>query len=518
MVNTFLKILSVLVSFCTLSSIKLEASNESLNLFYKCYGHITGLRPKNDHPLLLSVQSGTKSAVDACIETFENATLNTSTGITIAETEGNPDRTLEAYSILRNFQAFHRTWFKKDDFRSSLGTDFVTHDIDIHDPSEAANHVSWILFSENEPYRNLLRGIRSIRAIREMTPEDKGPSTNVPRFHLRHDFLNPVEPCPPGLNHHRSSPFGDATNDPRCGSAWNPSFLEVGQLRGLRPLSESEMALRVVAAVNLDNFSETVTMEYLKPKGAGVLGTFSFNMLNSGMGTHVSNGGDRVPRRLLNVALEEFLCRTTPVLQSMDVISTLRPSGTHPWQNNSTCMACHATIDAGAGVFRNLSLVSTAGWIFSDRDGNLRDVMHLRTHPTVNSPTNNHVPAPFLPPEADIFGISSDSNFYKRPPNGKLMMRDFKGELINQNVLGIDQLGEALSNVDDFYLCAASRYYGFFTGFTPPLLDVPTASEQEARARQEMIQLGLNLKQTQSLKELIRGILQSNFYQYGVQQ
>ena len=73
-------------------------------------------------------------------------------------------------------------------------------------------------------------------------------------------------------------------------------------------------------------------------------------------------------------------------------------------------------------------------------------------------------------PEGDEYDDYSKFYAYeKTPPNGALYMRDMNGELIQEEVIGITGLAEALRDTPDFYTCSVKRYFHFFTGSDVPL-------------------------------------------------
>jgi len=509
--STFtLSLLSILAALPTQAS-------QPAHLFHKCYSHITGTRPAADHPLLIQVLTGQMSPIEACTDVLNSAQLNSS-GISLGEASGDPRRITEAQNILRTFHSFHRTWFAQDSFNEATAIYAETGEQDLFDHSEAANHVSWLLFSADQEYRTLLRGKRSIRAIRESAPS-VGRITNRPTSDFLHNFRNPqppTHPCDLGGPGYEDDFQNCAPPEPL-----NPTLLETGKLRGFRPLSPSEMQQEAIVASSLYSFTSRHRIKYQEPKGGGALGSASYLILNMGLGFPFpkSNGGNRVPRRLINVALDEFACRKTPVISPEDAEPYVRITGPHPWQPSSSCMSCHATLDGGAGAFRNFSFTTAYGFTVPIESGYPIDHIQVLTHPTVIENSVSKISSAslnYLPQESDLYGIISDSNFHNRPPKGRFIMRNYRGELVNKEILGIDEFGVELSEIDDFYVCAASRYFGFLTGFTPPLLAVPTTSQREIEARDEVIKWGQELKQSQNLRSLIRSIIESPLYQEGL--
>ncbi len=90
-------------------------------------------------------------------------------------------------------------------------------------------------------------------------------------------------------------------------------------------------------------------------------------------------------------------------------------------------------------------------------------------------------------------------SYQKSYPQGALWMKDINNDEVMQEVVGIDQLGNALSNTPDFYACAAKRYFHFFTGSDIPLFypdkkdptnRITNMSELEVQKLEWIINLG----------------------------
>jgi hypothetical protein len=121
-----------------------------------------------------------------------------------------------------------------------------------------------------------------------------------------------------------------------------------------------------------------------------------------------------------------------------------------------------------------------------------------------------------LPREAGF--VDADPNFHQRPAYGRLYFRSYDGTLINKEVKDLSGLGAALADTNDLYVCAASRYFQFFTGIAVNLQDsgdpsLPALSASDMKYRSQVISLGLELKKHQRLDKLIEDILRSPLYQ-----
>ncbi len=78
-----------------------------------------------------------------------------------------------------------------------------------------------------------------------------------------------------------------------------------------------------------------------------------------------------------------------------------------------------------------------------------------------------------------------------------------------------------ITQTQDFYTCAAKRYFEFFTGIQVPLYDKkdPRYAEMNRMLTSEHIKnrefvenLGADLQRDQSLKNLVKRIIASDYY------
>lgn len=75
-----------------------------------------------------------------------------------------------------------------------------------------------------------------------------------------------------------------------------------------------------------------------------------------------------------------------------------------------------------------------------------------------------------------------------------------------------------MASGNDLYVCAAKRYFEFFTGINANLYD-PGDSRNVAltpadqKYKNVVVQLGMNLKTHQSLRNLVKEIISSEIYQ-----
>jgi hypothetical protein len=116
--------------------------------------------------------------------------------------------------------------------------------------------------------------------------------------------------------------------------------------------------------------------------------------------------------------------------------------------------------------------------------------------------------------------MSPDPEYSRRPPDFSLKYRSFDGKLIELPGTGIAALGQALAQGDDLYVCAAKRYFHFLTGIETDMRDDSdplnplNLSPSEVKYRNRVIELGKQLKQDQSVREMFKRIIGSPTFIY----
>jgi len=539
------------------SSVFARDALSEVQLFHRCYSQITGLRAKPGHPQLAQVIIGSRSAADACLDVMAKANLVSSganEGLTVGEvTPADSSDLPDARGVLNSFQNFHKAFFRTGPLHTAAGLEESQAQDDIWSPFEAASHVTRLLFTPSEEYRNLIRGVRSVRDLRTSTA-----TTN--RFGLCRDDANNVVDCfatAQGTffrHNYRRNPDGSMPDGFIADvMTWTPPLFQIGTLRGLKLLSSAEMDEEIRLSYNArssdgelfenSNWRDNVKEKYRKPFGAGAIGTQSYLQLNSDLGTRAqgyprTDGGARVWRRLSQSVLRDFMCRDLPVLNVSDAVPYVRPAGTLPWQANSTCMGCHSTIDGMAGVSRNIGMTTiTAHSAPPASFPNRIELNALISHPTtyansgdqsirLRTTKRNGGPATYATDNPlGLFGITSDNTWFKQAPKGAFLIRDMNGNLIQRDIYGLDAmpsesslpgLSDVVTDTDDYYVCAAKRYFKYFTDYDASLMDVPNSSPREVQARDFVVSEGRALKQHQNLQYLIRQIISSSFYKEGI--
>lgn len=476
----------------------------SVALFNRCYAHLTRNRIPTNDPRLQQVASGALSPIDACMQVLNSANL-ISSGTYEGYLPGGGNASGEATSVIRTFNDFHRSWFPSDTFTISVpDSEALPCSQYVYDTSEPALHLTRALLQSDVEYADIVTSDPVLESLRTSGLSGVNPPAQ---------FYNPNND--PGL--------ASLCNINQLNGSFQPGQVSVsglspgqlpaaqnGTLFGVRPVTLNAMKQNAVVngyttPMNGSNQAVgTVAPGAINQTfGGGVLGSPSFLMLNMGrpdLGS--TDGGIKVSRRWAKAVLNNLLCRDVPALRSSDgalYVESKPTATTPPFRQAATCMQCHGSMDPMAYTVRNLSFAASSA--YSATNWGIAMVVKVGQE---NSASETGL-------------VDSDPLFYTRPTNGRLTYRSYDGTLINIPVHGLDELGEAISKTNDLYVCAASRYFEYFTGITVNLQDIgdpslPPISEEDLQYRNQVIQMGLELKKSQSLQSLIQSILNSDVY------
>ena len=477
-----------------------DSSQTKLNavqLFTRCYSHMTSTPPAPNEPLLLQVKAGSLSAMNACMKLFDEATLQSSgsnVGMLVNDTP-------EGRAVFQTFTHFNRTWFPSDDMNASTPDGFETtyRNAQLYDETEAAYHIDRALFTPGVNYSEIVTGTSPMEAIRTNGPSDY--ETTVA------DTLRFKTATSQNFQGGQNASFADL----------NAQLVQWGMPIGVRPMSANPTKMNQMvtdtAGIEIEAASgqsygpyvDTVAPQALNASlGGGIMGTQSYLLLNFGRATNTpSDGGLNMPRRWAKNVFHDLLCRNIPVMRLSDaasLVQTVTTAYTPPFRLASSCMQCHGTMDNMAKVVRNVSYLRSPV-VLGTAD---QTFVSMYVWPTTLSAETNPV---------DL-----DPTFFERPTNGTLMYRSYDGTLVTDNLTSIADLGAAFASSNDLYACAAAQYYQFFTGDGVNLQDIgdpnnPPLSQDELTYRQDVIQLGQTLKSTQSLRSLIQAIISLPIYQ-----
>lgn len=512
-----------LLLFFSQSSFAQEISQASV--FNRCYIQLTGRPVPLNHSLISKVKSGTLTAIDACVEVLHKGRLSAAGEIA----ERSDD---EAKAVLNTFYSFHRTWFPSNTVDVISGYDPFEYNgtVDLYDATEPALALTFSMFGDGQKYSDTLtrdKGVRAIRIEDEDVKTRQGWKTSHPGRFLSNnvrmqdslfsfrDDTNANTVVSRNINKHVSIKKSVPT-------------IAVGDLVGIRPTSESFIVPNISLVLGRDkglahpglNYS----YDFFKTFGGGVLGMPIYLLQYYGHGFNMKfNGSTKTARRWSMQNMESFLCANLPALRESDVERFVDTKSTVPFRNSTSCVMCHATLDRMAYTARNITVgatdifrVNMDGDVKTDANGNtvspppafLRNAVAITSYKASNESITGW-------PAAEV------ENFHLQNPTGRLYFRSSTGALINKPVSGIAELGKAMSETDDYYLCAAKRYFEFMTGVVVPLYDRTdprnanlnlTLTNEAIKDRSFVENLAQELRRTQSVIEMTEAIMKSPYY------
>jgi hypothetical protein len=496
--------LALAVSFCGWPVSAADLSEPEL--LRRCYVHIAGRPVPRDSAAMARVRAGTSSAMQECQALIDKVELPQGGGTLVQQ---DP----ESVAILNNFYNFHRTWFAANTVEQiqTYNDQFGLGTTDIYDATEPGLALTRALFTQGAKYSEVLTLPTGVHAIRV---QDQGVRT---RLGFTVDM--------PGRRKTGNDPryatntfsFHSLTDIYQSG-AKNTSFLianvptiEVGDLTGIRPTTESF----TFPNVDLKPLNElpgnkeaglNYSFDVFKTYGGGILGTPIYFLLNYGQTFNTpSNGTTKLPRHWALENMRAFLCRSVPALRDADVTQFLVPTSTAPFRTSTSCLKCHATLDQMGYTARNLAMVST------DYDA------------AIHGDKTAMVAVSYRPEFPSSSGWPSEpvENFHRQNPSGRLFFRSVSGKLVDIPLQNLSELGTALTTVPDYYQCAAKRYFEYLTGISIPLYDRgdplnkifnAALTTRDVANIKFVADLGADLQKTQSLKSLLKSILNSPYY------
>jgi hypothetical protein len=457
-----------------------SVADEALRL-KKCYSlFVREVVPEN-YQLMNDVKAGRINGTDACMRLFDQGSLGANNEVK-KNTDGTYDQT--AMKILKTFNNLHQTFFDMTDYTGLLmsSSEFAT--LDIIDYNESSYHLTYALLKPNEPYHKVVTRDSTFKGVRY--------SRKSARSRRVYDFGG----------------FDFKVSDVQIGGAtivpWSPSYLaETGLLVGIKTPEYNPAP--TMPGLNTE-YSGANMLEHF---GAGVIGSQGYLMASTqhifGEILRFSDGGLTVNRRWSKRVFNDLLCRQVPVLRSTDIVKDVNMQSNLSFRKGFSCMGCHSTMDPMAASLRNIATTATTG---ADQAYAASVRFFVQRSPDMGP--------------MDYPVLNGNPNFHRSPATATLKYRTYDGKLVDRNVNDLQELGEAIADENDLYVCAAKRYYEFLTGITHTLNDpgdfsTPKLSEGDALVRKKVIDLGLELRQHQNLRELLRSIIQSHTFIYPAQ-
>ncbi len=452
----------------------------NLEVFDRCSLQLTNFDySKAPKSLITSIKHGDISGVQGCLKIIESSYLKKD-GSLKEETSLNRN-------TLLTFQKLHNNWFNEWNFfvaMSSWGT------FEVLDPGSMGYFFSKSLLDKEMSFKEIFKGSQSYEAIR------KSPlKTQYLVYKFKDEPRYKVE----------DYRFIYGLSEGSDYKEWFPNRVPSGVLVGIKEIPKNRDILKNVVN-SKDNQKEInpaveikINKDIHEGLGGGILGSEVFVNLNLGqdLGKKM-NGGRIIPRRWSKAIINELLCRDLPVIPIKKAIGFVQKNSQISFRKKESCMACHATMDPLANLVRNVEQSYSAD---AGGDGMIHST-HLRFHKE-----DKKYPRELSPVDDDPF-------FHLRPAYGRFIYQDVRGNYIDKEIKSLDELGAALLETDDLYLCTVKKYFNFFTGIDVHMnLFIQGAqTPEELYIKNLLEESSQSLKQSGDLTQAIGILLNSKIY------
>lgn len=446
------------ISFFLPGTPSLAQALEPSKVFAKCYGQLTGKFLKISHPDYQAVKQGTVSPVDACLKLIDKAIFDDNDRTNVADQE--------SLDTLKTLNDLHSSWFFAKMFPGTAQNN-ENDTTRLHlDPATAGLWFTKALFDNDWDLTKVLNFNGHASAIRQQENPNQSLYFNFP-------------------NSGGSARVIDMTRNDS--SFDNVRFPDAGTLYGVREEANSIWREGNTDRNILHNFSNS-----------GLVSFHHYLIQNIDEDVDwVADGALNMARKWSRNIFSDLLCRTLPAVRMSDVTDLVVPNSPTSFRQKGTCTQCHATSDQLASTIRNFEYIR----VDRQNDGGYYGSF-VQTN---GNPVNG-------------WPDTSTPNYQNTPATGKLYFRNYKGQLIDEALTSLADVGPKLLEQDDFFVCVASRYYRYFTGITVELRDPgdpasPALSELDQRHFNIVESLGMKLKNTKDLSSLIRDIISLESYQ-----
>ncbi len=466
-----------------------ELSNTEL--YYRCFSQISQQYPIYNNPLTKKVRENKISPIEACLKVFNSANFNKESNSSMYYEHSESSEVSEKISlnIINTFHQLHTTWFSKKLFHQTGDTISINESTRrLYDTSEPALYLLEALFTQNGDITRIFTHNKHLTAYRDNNNPDVS----------RH--------------------WGK-TYYPKTTSIFKDSkyfkFSSIGRIKGITREVNNEWTYNYTNGTSgplVTNITENKNIFPYKHFGGGFIGSPSYFHLSYEQSIPFkSNGVEKTQRRWAKNIYHDLLCRELPVIRKVDALpyTYTNKQSKHEFRYNKNCVQCHASMDTLSYLVRNIEHFQIA--LENNTVPRLGHISYQKKEFLGSSDQSLRTPASEknmrLPPE-------NIENFSELKPDGYLYYRDYKGKLIDIKVSSLSDLGNQATTLDDPYICIAKRYYKYFTGIDinigdPEPLDL---NKTDNIHRDEVIKLGLDLKNHKKPKKLIEAILRSNHY------
>lgn len=439
-------------------------------IYERCAAKLMRTTPSASDPLVEQIRNQSLTGVEACKRLLQLAKFDAS-GLLPAYT-GKPAERDMALRVLATLNDVHSSWITIKNFQAS-NTCISAVTESVFDPQEPALFFTRALFGSGFKYSTVSTSTDNLRAIRT----NNDPTESI--FDRRIDF---IEGFPAGFK-----------------------MTGNGQLLGVQAGQSVQVKL-TASAPNLNSspaiFPTAQNYEILKNRGGGILGSQAYLLNNFTEDPDLFPNLLQMPRSWGKWVFKDLLCRDLPVLFESDAkpfavctdpskcgIQPTAAQAPHvlPFRQSTSCAQCHVSMDQLIGVARNFR---------SYRSGKCRfDPNHVWGSMALVQE------APSKPAVTSSWGFVLDPDYHKRPSTGRLIFRSYDGTLVDKEVASLAELGAALANTNDLYVCAAKRYLQYFTGIDVSLhpmsqTAVDNLPPDQKYFRNKVVELGLKFRRT----------------------
>ena len=460
-------------------------------IYERCSARLTRVSPDDSKdPFIPLIEKGTLTGVAACQQLLGLAKLG-SNGV-IASYSKDAQKRFLAERVLATMNDVHASWLTEKTFVASNGCREDSTN-SLVDPLEPALFFTRALLGPSVPFSYVVTGKDNLRALRS----ENNPQTNIWDKRL------------PALSNMSGS--------------WR--LAGHGKLLGVSSgYSPKGIKMEAYFATEDENKKKPVLNDapLLKNLGAGIIGSQAYILNNFGEGIDWVPDLEKMPRNWSKWVFKDLLCRELPVLFKDDKIddtkaytvcddktkcgikpTAAKKSAVLSFRDTNACVQCHATMDQMIGVVRNLRS-------FHGGRCNING-----STPPIEAVASQWLPVPPTLAKDTTWDYVADPDYRKRAPAGRMYFRDIYGKLVNEPISSVADIGTILSKRDDIYICAAKRYYQYFTGIDVEL--VPMTDAEAAKLppdkkfyRDRVFTLGKNLrasnKYNQDAQKLIEAI------------
>lgn len=478
----------------TLAHAQTNPTLSDVDQYIRCYTRLVRQVPAANDALLKDVTDKKKTGAVACLALYDRATLKKNTG------KVNSTSDAVALEVLRTMHMVHRSWLQSREPAAAGNNSYKLPNSLIQDIEEPAFYYTRAALMEDVRFDSVVLSNDSLRGVRI-----RANSATVNNFRAQYVLNNPAYVEWKDVDYLRLS-YNDVADKNILKPFEVPDNVLVtnGQLVGVevpdpfvvpfarRPsIPNATTRKPLVDQIDLDRKNHDVR----KHLGGGILGSQQFIMANANLTTNQLQLGEHlINRRLTARIFQDLMCHELPTLTDADVKADVDTKSEYAFRQTSSCMRCHSSVDTLAMSYRNKAIVLIGP--------QLDDQTNLVGWglPTILAIT----------PKADSTDLNHQS------PTSQVRFRELiTSKYVNSGASDLAGVGKVLAANQDIYLCAAQRYYRFFTGVNASLVKLDAKSPSYALDKEHqdfVVALGKQLKSTQKVRDVISSIFQSKAF------